>query len=272
MRPWPRRRVKQKRRRKDKLAIIIDINRSLKKYLPRGAEAVKKAMRYSVLSAGKRIRPVIVIESARACGGDVGSAMPAACAVEFVHAFSLIHDDLPAMDDDDFRRGKPSCHKVFGEADAILAGDALLTLAFGTIADNVAGTRGIRIISELAKAIGPDGMALGQSLDMEFKNKNLDKRGLKKINMLKTAGLFEASAKIGAISAGAGRKKTEALAGFGRYFGLSFQATDDYMDGESGFGKESFYFMEKAKKHLSIFGKKADKLKAIADYAARRKR
>lgn len=249
---------------------FIEIDRNLKKYLPPGGDIIKKAMRYSVFSGGKRIRPILVIESASICGGKAKDAMPVACAIEFIHTYSLIHDDLPAMDNDDMRRGKPTCHKVFGEANAILAGDALLTLAFGVIAGHVKQNRVSEVIKELSGAIGADGMAGGQALDLEFKNESAGKKVLKKINLLKTARLFESSAAAGALIAGAKGKRLKALKDFGLYFGLSFQTVDDHLDKEGSSRKEAFVFIEKAKKSIKIFGKKADRLNRIADYAVNR--
>ena len=247
---------------------LIDIN--LKKYLPRGNNAIEKAMRYSVLSEGKRIRPILAIEASKVCGGAIKDVMPTACAIEFIHAYSLIHDDLPAMDNDDFRRGKPSCHKAFGEANAILAGDALLTLAFNVIARHAEPEIGLNIIKELSGAIGVDGMALGQELDLELKNKKKDKNILNRINRLKTAFFMEASAKAGALSANAAGEKVRALQRFGYYLGLSFQLIDDYLDGESASRKEAVLLIEKAKKELKIFGKKADTLQNMADRLLKR--
>lgn len=247
----------------------INIDSGLKRYLPKGDDIIKQAMRYSVLSGGKRIRPLIVLESARVCGGTIKEAMPVACAIEFIHTYSLIHDDLPAMDNDDLRRGKPTCHKVFGEANAILAGDALLTLAFNVIARYTRPRTGAVIAREIAQAIGDDGMIGGQALDLEF-HKKKNRAAFKKMNLLKTAKLFEASAKTGALSAGASAAKTKALQRFGLYFGLSFQAVDDHLDRETAERKEAFMLVEKAKKELVSFGKKAAKLKAIADLAVKR--
>lgn len=251
--------------------VLLDIKNNLEKYLPAGGDIIKKAMRYSVLSGGKHIRPLIMIEACTLCKGSVKDAMPVACAIEFIHTYSLIHDDLPSMDNDDFRRGKPTCHKIFGEANAILAGDALLTLAFNIIAKYAKPKIGLNIIKEVSEAIGVDGMVGGQALDIEFeKAKKKDKDILKKINLLKTAKLFEVSAKSGALIAGAGSREVKALQGFGLYFGLSFQAADDHLDGESKTRKEAFSLIEKAKKELKIFGKRAEILRTIADYVVKR--
>lgn len=248
---------------------LTGIDRNLKKYLPKGQDALSKAMRYSVLSGGKRIRPILAIEAARVCG-SVKKIMPVACAIEFVHTYSLIHDDLPAMDDDDYRRGKPACHKVFGEAIAILAGDALLTMAFNIIAKHTDYKVGLNIIKELSDALGCDGMAGGQALDIKFKNKRKDNNILNKINLLKTARLFEVSAKAGALVAGARQREARVLQKFGLYLGLSFQIVDDYLDGEGKGREEAELLIGEVKSELNIFGKKADRLKEIADHLLKR--
>lgn len=247
---------------------------ALKKYLSKGNDTLGKAMRYSVFSGGKRIRPILTIESSRACGGNIKDALPAACAIELVHTYSLIHDDLPAMDNDDKRRGKPTCHKVFGEANAILAGDALLTLAFNIIASNSKPATGMKIIKELSGAIGAHGMVAGQALDLEgqgSRGKGQEKAKAKKIDLLKTAKLFSAAAKIGALAAGAGANEIKAMGQFGLYLGLSFQVMDDFIDGESADNIEAKKLTEKANKELEIFSHSARKLKKIADYLLKRK-
>lgn len=250
----------------------MNLEALLDKFLPSEKtepKSLHKAMRHSVFSGGKRIRPLILIESAKACGGKESAAAPLACAVEFIHTYSLIHDDLPAMDDDDYRRGKPSCHKAFGESTAILAGDGLLTLAFEVIAKNCPARTACEAVTLLAEAAGSSGMVGGQEMDLA--------RGAKKdiaaINLLKTARLFEVSASLGAVSSGAGKKESRALAGYGRNLGLAFQIADDIADSEgypNGSGREKAHreaadLVEKAKKALKIFGKKADRLKKIAE-------
>ena len=227
-------------------------------------------MRYSVFSGGKRIRPVIAIESAIVCRGSIKDALPAACAIELVHAYSLIHDDLPAMDDDDTRRGKPTCHKAFGEANAILAGDALLTLAFNVIATYTKPAMAVRIVEELSEASGAEGMVKGQALDLEFQGKAKNKTISEKINILKTAKLFQAAAKMGALTAGASAKELKALGEFGLDFGLSFQMVDDNLDGDGGELKKSVLLVKKAKNDLKIFGKRADRLKCIVEKMSKR--
>jgi geranylgeranyl diphosphate synthase type II len=244
----------------------------LDKFLPpENAEPknLHKAMRYSVFSGGKRIRPVILVESAKVCGGKEASALPLACAVELIHTYSLIHDDLPAMDDDDYRRGKPSCHKAFGEATAILAGDGLLTLAFEIIAKYCAPEIAAKAVVLLARAAGSSGMVGGQEMDLNA----VRKKNASRIDLLKTAKLFEVSASLGAVSARAGKKELKALAEYGRNLGLAFQIADD-MDDSGRYSrktcrekavKEATRLIEKSVKAVKIFSKKADKLKKIAE-------
>jgi len=263
--------------------IRASIDKKLDRYLPSGREGpavIHRAMRYSVLGSGKRIRPILAIEASKACGGTAGDVMPVACALELVHAYSLVHDDLPAMDDDDYRRGRPSCHKVFGEANAILAGDALLTLAFGIIAKYAKPKTGIPAIGELAEAIGTKGMVGGQVIDLEYKDRDKSEKVLDNINRLKTSRLFEASARLGAIAAAADPEKTASLTRFGKFFGLAFQAVDDLMDGDSCPGgaegvrgrREAGLLMEEGKRAIDIFGRKGRMLKDIADHILHRKR
>ena len=189
------------------------------------------AMRYSIEAGGKRLRPALVLLSCRACGGAESAAMPAAAAIECVHTFSLIHDDLPAMDDDDLRRGRPTNHKVFGEALAILAGDALLTLAFEIIATQSASHATIaRMIAELAQATGWQGMIGGQVEDIDGEEKPADRELVERIHSMKTARLIESSCRLGAIAAGAGDAKLDAIGSFGHDLGLAFQIADDLLD------------------------------------------
>ena len=245
------------------------IERRLDKFLPpekREPKILHKAMRYSTFSGGKRIRPVILIETAIACGGSAKEAVAAACAVELVHTYSLIHDDLPSMDDDDYRRGKPSCHRKFGEANAILVGDALLTLAFNILACEYTPETSAEMVKVLSSAVGSKGMVGGQVLDI-MKNKNL-----KEINRLKTARLFEACVYLGAISARAGKSQIDAARRYGINLGMAFQAVDDLLDKEKKAMPDPAYLIKKAKKALSVFGRKADRLREIADYVLVRTR
>ena len=240
---------------------------------------IYKAMRYSVLAGGKRIRPLLVIESCKACGGRAKDAMPSACAVEMIHAYSLIHDDLPSMDNDDYRRGRLTCHRVFGEANAILAGDALLPLALNIMSKEMDPERAVRAIAELSDAIGTKGMVGGQVLDLEYKNKRKSLETLIFINRLKTSRLFEASAKLGAIAAGAKPKEVKAMGDFGLFFGTAYQIIDDILDKDDyakAFGIEraksdSSALTKKAIKSLDIFGRRAADLKEIALYFLERK-
>jgi geranylgeranyl diphosphate synthase type II len=212
----------------------VDVEAALDRVLPKETEppeTVHRAMRYSVFAGGKRLRPALVLLGCRACGGAREAAMPAACAIEMVHTYSLIHDDLPAMDDDDLRRGKPTCHKAFGEAMAILAGDALLTAAPGVIAAGMADAAVAgRLIRDLAEAAGSRGMVGGQVADLEAENREIDAAGLAGIHERKTAALIAWSARAGAICAGADEETVGALGAYGRGIGLAFQIVDDVLD------------------------------------------
>lgn len=185
-----------------------------------------QAMRYSVDAGGKRLRPALVLGACELICGDDEPALPAACAIEMVHTYSLIHDDLPAMDNDDFRRGKPTCHKQFGEATAILAGDALLTLAFYELAQ----TGNTAAVRELADAAGPQGMVGGQYLDMQAEGRDLELKELEQIHAGKTGALITASLRLGGLSANADKDVLSALTAYGRSLGLLFQITDDILD------------------------------------------
>jgi len=191
-----------------------------------------EAMRYMVLGGGKKLRPALVLLSAEACGGPVEAAMPAACAVEMIHTYSLIHDDLPAMDNDDLRHGRASCHKAFGEAIAILAGDGLLTEAFAVIATQVRdASRVQRLVAELAAAAGPTGMVGGQVADLKAeRERSSDARLLEVIHRRKTAAMIEVSAVMGAVSAGASQHLERSLREYGSHLGLAFQIADDILD------------------------------------------
>src|SRR6266446_2660838 len=193
-----------------------------------------EAMRYSLLAPAKRLRPLLVYMACQAAGGKTDQATPAACAVEMIHTYSLIHDDLPAMDDDDLRRGKPTCHKKFGEALAILAGDALLTLAFQVLSATLAPSeRCVSILSEVASAAGTiNGMVGGQVADVEAEGKRVDPQTLEYIHRSKTAALIRASITAGALCAGAGPEDVARLRRFGETIGWAFQVTDDILDVE----------------------------------------
>jgi geranylgeranyl diphosphate synthase type II len=196
--------------------------------------SIHRAMRYSVGAGGKRIRPILCVESARLFSPDLAGAIDAGCALEFIHTYSLIHDDLPALDNDDLRRGKPTSHKVFGEAMAILAGDALLTIAFQTLAAApVEPARRVRMISEVATAAGTvNGMVGGQVADIEGERKSVDQAGLEYIHRSKTAALIRASIVAGALAGGASDEDVERLRRFGENIGWAFQVVDDILDVE----------------------------------------
>src|SRR5277367_543232 len=196
--------------------------------------SIHRAMRYSVFAGGKRIRPVLCVETARIFSGDTAGAVQVGCALEFIHTYSLIHDDLPALDNDDLRRGKPTNHKVFGEAMAILAGDALLTLAFQTLASApIESERRLMIIGEIARAAGTDrGMIGGQVADIEAERKPVDGAGLEYIHRSKTAALIRASVVAGALAGGAEQPDITRLIGFGENIGWAFQVVDDLLDVE----------------------------------------
>jgi geranylgeranyl diphosphate synthase type II len=195
-----------------------------------------RAMRYSVMAGGKRLRPILVIAGAEAVGGAAEPVLPAACAIELIHTYSLIHDDLPAMDDDDYRRGRLTSHKVFGEAMAILAGDALLTLAFRLIAEN-GGRPGdpqrlCQVVADVAAGAGASGMVGGQVVDVESEGKTISAETLEYIHRHKTAALIRASVRVGALLAGAAAPAVAILTEAAEQLGLAFQIVDDILDVE----------------------------------------
>ena len=276
----------------------VAVNQALDRFLP--AEKVKpatihKSMRYSLFAGGKRMRPALCLAAAEACGGDVEEAMPLACAVECIHTYSLIHDDLPAMDNDDFRRGKPTNHKVFGDGIAVLAGDALLTQAFEIAAYCNAWPRYSHrdIVLEIAKAAGSLQLIAGQVADLEGEGKKISAADLQYIHERKTSALLECSVRLGGMSANCTPGQLKALTAFGHNVGLAFQIIDDILDvtqtsehlGKTA-GKDttaqkatypSIVGMEKSKKiaqnltanafaSLKVFKGKARALEAIAHY------
>ena len=189
-------------------------------------ETLREAIRYSLFAGGKRLRPALALGAADIVSGDDAAALPAACALEMIHTYSLIHDDLPAMDDDDLRRGKPTLHKVVGEGIAILAGDALLTMAFEVVAE--AGDA--RVIHELASSAGAEGMVGGQVIDLQSEGQELALPELRRLHACKTGALIRASARCGALLAGADEVPLEALSRYGDHIGLAFQIADDILD------------------------------------------
>jgi geranylgeranyl diphosphate synthase type II len=196
-------------------------------------ETIHRAMRHSLFAGGKRIRPILCLAAAESLNAAGDALVQAACSLELVHTYSLIHDDLPALDNDDFRRGVPTCHKVFGEAMAILAGDALLTLAFQVLAEleNTLGGRSCRMTAELARAAGTiRGMIGGQVADLEAEGREIDRAHLEYIHRSKTGALLRASVRMGAIAGGASESDFAALSEYGEHIGLAFQIVDDVLD------------------------------------------
>ena len=263
---------------------------------------VFEAMRYSLFAGGKRVRPILAIASAEALGAKTAGLLPIAGALELIHTYSLIHDDLPAMDDDDLRRGRPTCHKVYGEAMAILAGDGLLNRAFEVLSDprrlkSVTATRLLEITREISLASGVFGMVGGQVVDMESEGKDVDLPTLEYIHTHKTGALIRASVRTGAIYAKANEKRLKALTRYGERVGLAFQIADDILDivgSQEEIGKDvgsdlkkgkktfpSFYGLEESRRRakevsdqalaaLKDFDRKADPLRELAKYIVTR--
>ncbi len=258
------------------------VDAALDSCLPRENEYPKeihKAMRYSVFSGGKRVRPILVLASCEACGGKTGDAMIPACAIELMHTYSLVHDDLPSMDDDDYRRGKPTCHKKFGEGIAVLAGDALLTFAFELLAGGKDVKANNAVIKAASEGIGTYGMIGGQVVDI-LNQPDPDLPTLTYINARKTGALIAASCRIGALAARASRKQADALTRYGEYIGFTFQVVDDILDkegfalalGVDGAKKEASRLIKKAHKEIELFGRKAKPLGDLADFILNRKK
>jgi geranylgeranyl diphosphate synthase type II len=215
----------------------VEVNQWLESLLPSETtlpQSLHRAMRYSLLGGGKRLRPVLVLMAGEALGADTDDLMPAACAMEMIHTYSLIHDDLPAMDNDDLRRGRPTCHKAFGEAVAILAGDALLTRAFEVLAAQApAGDldRQMRVIKEVTVAAGTvNALIGGQVADIESEGKQVSDSTLEYIHRSKTGAMIRASVTVGGIIAGASPEQIETLSSYGEKIGLAFQVADDILD------------------------------------------
>lgn len=212
-----------------------EVDRALSRYLPKATikpATLHQAMRYSIFAGGKRLRPILTLAAANACGGNNQDALPAACAVECVHTYSLIHDDLPCMDNDDFRRGKPTSHKVYGEGIAVLAGDALLSLAFEIIANTTPTKRYAMadFVRELADSSGSRKLIAGQVADIENEGKSVTPQQLQYIHLCKTSALLTSAIRLGAMSANATPLQLEALSNFGTSLGLAFQIIDDILD------------------------------------------
>src|SRR6267154_1172317 len=253
----------------------LAVDAALEEFLPQVSAlpaSIHQAMRYSVFAGGKRIRPILCIETARVFTPDIAAALHPACAIEMIHTYSLIHDDLPALDDDDLRRGKPTCHKKFGEAAAILAGDALLTLAFETIsATPVAAAQSVAIVKEVSSAAGTiNGMVGGQVADIEAERQKIQPEMLEYIHRSKTAALIRASVTAGALCAGAPAGDVARLRRFGETIGWAFQVTDDILDVEessAALGKTA----GKEIAELAPYGAAASRLRAIAEYLVLRR-
>ncbi|MBQ7740155.1 MAG: polyprenyl synthetase family protein [Eubacterium sp.] len=254
------------------------INEALIENLPEandGQRDVVRAMKYSLANGGKRIRPILVLQFCEVCHGDVEDALPFACAVEYIHTYSLIHDDLPCMDDDDLRRGEPSCHKMFGEATALLAGDALLTHAFELIAGaDLRENRKLQAIELLAQNSGVGGMIGGQVLDLLYENKaEPTVADLLSVHKLKTGALISAACLLGCIAAGASESEMEAASKYAYNIGVAFQIKDDLLDvlgdekklgkpvgSDEEHGKTTYVTMvgtEKAQKDVELLTKNA---------------
>lgn len=267
-----------------RVAIESTLNRLLhspKKY----PSIIHQAMRYAVFGKGKRLRPILVIAAAEACGGKASDVLPAACALEMIHTYSLIHDDLPAIDDDEYRRGRLSCHKKFGEAMAILAGDALLTRAVEVLSATEFPKYEVlqaKIIAEIARAIGTEGMLGGQVEDIQSLSSGTQAEREKKLAYIhshKTGALITVALRVGAMLAGASNGELKALDKYGRSFGLAFQITDDILDKKEK-GKLTYpgiyglkasrekvkRLVKSAKVPLEIFKKRGELLEKLIDY------
>jgi len=212
-----------------------EIDRALHRYLPKASTkpaTLHKAMRYSLFAGGKRLRPILCLAAAEACRGKIENALPLACAVECIHTYSLVHDDLPSMDNDDFRRGRPTCHKVFGDGIAVLAGDALLTIAFEIVSTAKPAPRyDISVLlREIAVAAGSQRLIAGQVGDLEAEGKRVKRDQLRFIHENKTAAMLKSSVRLGAMSANADARKLFAITQFGARLGLAFQVIDDILD------------------------------------------
>jgi len=236
--------------------------------------SIHKAMQYAAFTGGKRFRPVLTLSACEACGGRPKDAILPALAIELIHTYSLVHDDLPALDNDDIRRGKPTCHRKFGEANAILAGDALLTLAFEWIARIKPAVRAVRILREIAIAAGTHGMIGGQVADLESpaQKKTLAQHDF--ISRYKTGALIRGSVVAGALAVGASRPALKAMTRYGECLGLAFQVVDDILD-KDGYCKgmsvkaattKAVRLIEQAKKEVRSFGRKAEALIFLADF------
>ena len=274
------------------------IDRALDRFLPKERTpppTIHKAMRYSLFAGGKRLRPILCLAAAEGSNGKTAAALPLACAMECIHTYSLVHDDLPSMDNDDFRRGRATCHKVFGDGIAVLAGDALLTLAFEIAARAEPTPRYsmAEILREIAVAAGSRKLIAGQVADLEAEGKRVSREQLRYIHENKTAAMITTSIRLGAMSANAHAKKLRALTRFGYSLGLAFQVIDDILDvtqtteklgksaGKDVVAQKATYpgvigleesraearrLTKKAQAALTIFGREAEPLRELANY------
>jgi len=283
------------------------VDEALARYVPAAdahPKTIHEAMRYSVFAGGKRLRPILILAATETANGLADQALPAAAAIELIHTYSLIHDDLPAMDDDEYRRGRLTCHKVYGEAMAILAGDALLTQAFILLSTEPAmnqigaGAR-LRVIHEIAQAAGSTGMVGGQVVDILQEDRLVDLATLEYLHEHKTGALFRACLRVGGIIASAGPGQMEALTCYGERIGLAFQIVDDILDLEgdlAALGKQAgsdtrkhkatfpallgleesrgraHRLAEEAKEAMNLFGARGEVLRALADFVVTRRR
>lgn len=282
------------------------VDKFLDDYLPKAdvhPKALHEAIRYSLFAGGKRVRPILCIASCEAVGGDIDTVLPVASAIELIHTYSLIHDDLPAMDNDDYRRGRPTNHKMYGEAIAILAGDALLTLTFDLLSDKELNSRLdsdslLSIIKRLSSASGSAGMVGGQAADIQASGKEVNLPEVEYIHIHKTGALIRASVCIGAIAGNASNGELNALTKYGECIGLAFQIADDVLDIEgskdeigkdvgSDIAKEKVTYpsvigiseskklakglIDKSIEAISTLGDKAEPLREIARYIVERK-
>lgn len=278
------------------------IDRALDRFLPKEnikPTTIHKAMRYSLFAGGKRLRPILCLAAAETCGGRIDKAMPLACAMECIHTYSLVHDDLPSMDNDDFRRGRPTCHRVFGDGIAVLTGDALLTVAFQIVSRAKPAPRYDMsiLLDEVAVAAGSQKLIAGQVADLEAEGKKTNRAKLRYIHENKTAAMLTASVRLGTMSANANPKQLNAITKFGRALGLAFQIIDDILDvtqtseklgksaGKDIAAKKATYpavigleksraearrLTRKAHDALSIFGRRAEALHGLANYLLER--
>jgi geranylgeranyl diphosphate synthase type II len=279
-----------------------EVDRALDRYLPKESTkpaTIHKAMRYSMFAGGKRLRPILCLAAAEACGGERATALPLACAVECIHTYSLVHDDLPSMDNDDLRRGRPTSHKVFGEGIAVLTGDALLTAAF-EIATYAEPTRRYSLrhmLRDLGVAAGSRKLIAGQVADLEAEGQSVTRAGLRYIHENKTAAMLAVSVRLGAMSANASGRQLAAITEFGGTLGLAFQVIDDILDvtqtseklgksaGKDVAAKKATYpaviglkksraeaqrLTNRAHAALGPFGSRADTLRAIASFLLER--